>query len=211
MTSRSGWRETGRSRSKDAGFRAALALAAALVVAGAPVPAWSQGAHKPSASDYLATLRVGQWIQLDGEVRDTTPALCTEVKQLAGDFLDDDWSIKGTVQTLDTVRQEFTVGGCRIQVTASTTYDDPRRNIKGLGELRIGMLVDVEGTFLRNGSLVAAEVDDESKEMVHRPALKDALEIVGRVERVDPRQRLITVMGVAFQVTDKTKLRSAIQ
>jgi hypothetical protein len=203
MRSRSGWRETG--------WRVALALAAALGVAGAPVPARSQGTHKPSASDYFATLRVGQWIQLNGNVRDTTPVLCTEVKQLAGDFLDDDWSIKGAIQTLDTVRQEFVVGGCRIQVTGGTTYDDPHRRIKGLGDLRIGMRVDVEGTFLRERSLVAAEVDDESEELVHHPALKDALEIVGRVERIDPRQRLITVMGVAFQVTDKTKLRSAIQ
>jgi len=211
MTSSSGWRETGRSRSQDAGFRAALVLAATLMVAGAPAPAWSQGTHKPSASDYLATLRVGQWIQLDGKVRDTTPVLCTEVKQLAGDFLDDDWSIQGPVQTLDTVRQEFTVGGCLIEVTGSTTYEDPRGTIKGLGGLRIGMVVDVEGTFLRNRSLVAAEVDDESEELVHHPALKDMLEIVGRIERVDPRQRLITVMGVAFQVTDKTKLRSAVQ
>ena len=143
--------------------------------------------------------------------RPGTPALCTEVKQLAGDYLDDDWSIKGTVRALDTALQEFTVGGCRIQVTGSTTYDDPHGKIKGLGELRIGMLVDVEGTFVRKRSLVAAEVDDESGEMARRPALKDALEIVGRIERVDARQRLITVMGVDFQVTDKTKLRSAIQ
>ena len=212
MTPRFGWPEMGRSRSGLPRLRAVPVLMTLVaVLASAPGPAWCQGSHKPSVDDYLANLHVGQWIQLDGQVRSGTPVLCTEVKQLAGDFLDDDWSIKGTVQTLDTIRQEFTVGGCRIQVTGSTTYEDPHGKIKGLGQLVSGMLVDVEGTFLRNRSLLAAEVDDESEEMVHRPALKDMVEIVGRIERVDPRQRMITVMGVDFQVTDKTKRRSAIQ
>ena len=212
MRPRTGRCETGRGGWAAAAIRmAALGFAIATVTACAPAPAWCQGGRRAPASDRLAGLRMGQWIQLDGLVREGAPASCTEVKQLAGDFLDDDWSIKGTVRGLDIVKQEFTVGGCRIQVTGSTTYDDPRGKIKGLGELRIGMLVDVEGTFLRNRSLVAAEVDDESEEMVRRPALRDALEIVGRIERVDLRQRIVTVMGVDFQVSDKTKFRSAIQ
>lgn len=189
----------------------AVALAAALVLALAPGAGRSQTTKRPTASDHLATLKVGQWIQLDGTVKGDASAWCTELKQLAGDFLDDDWSIQGAVQAVDPGRQEFTIGGCHIQVSASTTYEDPHHKIKGLHDLRPGMLLDVEGTFLRTGTLLAAEVDDESDELARRPHLKDVVEIVGRVEKVDAKLRLISVMGVQFEVTDKTKLRSAVQ
>src|SRR5262245_9051072 len=191
--------------------RVALAFVAALALALAPGAGWPQTTKRPTASDHLASLKVGQWIQLDGKVRGESSAWCTELKQLAGDFLDDDWSIQGALQAVDPGRQEFTIGGCHIQVSASTTYDDPHHKIKGLHDLRPGMLLDVEGTFLRTGTLLAAEVDDESDERARRPSLKDQVEIVGRIEKVDTRQRMITVMGVPFQVTDKTKLRSAVQ
>lgn len=190
---------------------AVIALAAAISLASVPGAGWPQSGKRPTATDHLATLKVGQWIQLDGKVKGESSAWCTEVKQLAGDFLDDDWSIQGAVQAVDPGRQEFTIGGCHIQVSASTTYDDPHHRIKGLHDLRPGMLLDVEGTFLRTGTLLAAEVDDESDEMARRPQLKDVVEIVGRIEKVDLKLRLISVMGVQFEVTDKTKLRSAVQ
>jgi len=186
-----------------------LAVAVALVLD--PGAGWPQTVKHPTATDHLATLKIGQWIQLDGTVKGETSVQCTELKQLGGDFLDDDWSIQGALQAVDPGRQEFTIGGCHIQVTTSTTYDDPFHKIKGLHDLRPGMLLDVEGTFLRTGILLAAEVDDESKEMARRPQLKDVVEVVGRIEKVDTKLRIISVMGVQFEVTEKTKLRSAVQ
>jgi len=190
---------------------AVVALAVAFALATDPGVGWPQSGKHPTATDYLATLKIGQWIQLDGTVKGEASVSCTEVKQLSGDFLDDDWSIQGSAQAVDPGRQEFTIGGCHIQVSASTTYDDPQHKVKGLHDLRPGMLLDVEGTFLRTGILLAAEVDDESKELARRPQLKDVVEIVGRIEKVDTKLRLISVMGVTFEVTEKTKLRSAVQ
>jgi hypothetical protein len=172
---------------------------------------WPQSGKHPTATDHLSSLKIGQWIQLDGTVKGESSAWCTEVKQLAGDFLDDDWSIQGAVQAVDPGRQEFTIGGCHIQVNASTTYEDPHHKTKGLHDLRPGMLLDVEGTFLRTGTLLAAEVDDETDELTRRPQLKDLVEIVGRIEKLDTKLRRISVMGVQFELTDKTKLRSAVQ
>jgi hypothetical protein len=54
-------------------------------------------------------------------------------------------------------------------------------------------------------------VDDETDELTRRPQLKDLVEIVGRIEKLDTKLRRISVMGVQFELTDKTKLRSAVQ
>jgi hypothetical protein len=133
------------------------------------------------------------------------------VGQLAGDFLDDDWSLRGTVSAIDAAKREFSVGGCRVRATENTNYDNPRGAFNGFQDLRAGMLVEVDGTFLRSRVLIADEIDDESGELVHEPGLRNQVAVVGRIERLDARKRLVTVMGIEFHLTEKTRLRSVIE
>ncbi|MGH2651818.1 MAG: DUF5666 domain-containing protein [Actinomycetota bacterium] len=198
----------GRSRRNWWPLLRAAAVAAAVLV---PATGWCQVGRKGTAVGYLGALRVGQWIQLEGTLRPGAPAWCTEVRRLAGDFLDDDWFIKGRVESLDPVTQTFAIAGCRIQATAGTIYDNPRGTFRGFSDVRAGMLVEAEGTFLQTRRLLAAEVDDESDEVARDPHLLRKIEVVGRVERVDPRRRTVRVMGIEFQVHDRTKLRSVIE
>jgi len=191
------------------------ALAPLVVIATAMlmalVPVRSEGGRPASVAGHLATLKPGHWIQIDGTVRGGEPALCTEVRVLTGDFLDDDWALKGTVQTVDAGKRELAIGGVRVQVTENTSFDSPTRTFKGFPDLRPGMLLEVEGTYLRNGTFLAAEVDDESDENARKPWSRDRVVIVGKVEQVDSRKRLVSAMGFVFQVTEKTRLRSVIE
>ncbi len=170
-----------------------------------------EGGKNPSASQDLASLKVGQWIQIDGALRADSSASCAELRILTGDFLDDDWALKGFVQSVDAARKEFVIGGVSVQVTEDTGFDSPKRTFKGLSNLPAGLLVELEGTYLKNRKFLAMEVDDESDEIAHTPWSRNQVMIVGRVEQVDLRKRLVTAMGFAFQVTDKTRLRSVIQ
>jgi hypothetical protein len=184
-----------------------LSVAAVLV---GPADALSQGAKEAAAARHLASLKAGDWIQLQGLIPGPTPLACTEMRQLAGDYLDDDWALKGVVTAIDGAKKEFAIGRCRVRVGDNTTYDNPRGGFNRFADLRTGMLIEVEGAFLQDGVLLAAEVDDESDELKGRPKLKDLIDVVGRIQRVDLRQRTVTIMGLEFRISDKTKLRSAI-
>jgi hypothetical protein len=186
-----------------------MAAAAALALVAAT--GWAQAGGKRPPADALASFRVGQWIRLEGTSRGAATISCTGLRQLAGDFLDDDWALRGAVQSVDPESRTFVIAGCRIQVTEDTSFENRHSNFTGIHDLKPGMVVDVEGTFVPDRGLVAAEVDDESDEVAGRPDRMAQIEIVGRIQKVDTRHRLVSVMGVEFQITDKTKVRSVIR
>lgn len=187
-----------------------LAAVAALILVVSMI-GHGQGAKIASATDRLTTLKVGQWVQIRGGLRADSTSRCDELKILTGDILDDDWALKGSVQALNPAKLEFTLNGVGIQVTEDTNFDSPVRPFRAFSDLRMGQIVEVEGTYLKNGRFLAKEVDDESDEMARRPWAQGQIMLVGRIERVDARKRLVSAMGMVFEVTENTRLRSAIE
>ena len=186
-----------------------LASVAGLVLAAAA--GWSQSAPSPMKANPLAQLRVGQWVQVKGTLRSAGPLTCTKLQHLAGDFLDDDWALRGTVSALDTVRRQFRIGACLVQITGTTIFGHPTQKFRGFSDVREGMLIEVEGAYQGNGLMLAAEVDDETAELAGRPRLKDEVVLVGKIQRIDGRKRVLTVMGTDFQLDDKTRVHSALR
>lgn len=170
----------------------------------------AHGAKGGSALDQLATLKVHQWVQMEGIFAGDSTAGCDELQLLTGDFLDDDWTLKGYIESVDPARREFSIAGIRLRVTENTGFESPKRTFRDLADLHRGQLVEVEGTYLKNRRFLAMEVDDESNEP-NEPWRPNLVQAVGKVERVDLRRRLVWVMGFAFHVTDKTRMRSVIE
>ena len=183
----------------------ALSLLIALTLGGSPA------GRAPGAVDPLASLKTGQWIHIEGVLRPDSTARCDELRILTGDFLDDDWIIKGYIQTLDAANREFAMAGVRVQVNENTGFDSPKKTFKSYPDLRAGNLVEVEGTYLKNRKFLAVELDDESDDVAQKPWARNQLLLVGKVERADARRRLVAAMGVVFQVTDRTRIRSVIE
>ena len=192
---------------RRAGPVSVLFLAALLI----PLALGAAPARKPGAADPLASLKVGQWIQIEGAVQGDTTSRCDELRILTGDFVEDDWIVKGHIQALDAANREFTVAGVRVQVTEDTRFDSPKKPFQGFTDLRAGLLVEVEGTFLKGRRLLATELDDESEDAARVSWAGNQILVVGKVERVDSRKRLVAAMGFVFQVTDKTRIRSVIE
>ncbi len=188
-----------------------ILLSSLLAILLGPASGQSQPGKPGAAAAYVSGLKTGRWIQLEGVTRRLPTASCTHVGQLAGDFLDDDWSLRGTVSAIDPAKREFSIGACRVRATDNTNFDNPRGVFRGFADLRAGMLVEVDGTYLQSRILLADEIDDESEELVHEPRLRTQIAVVGKIERLDARKRVVTVMGIEFHLTDKTRLRSVIE
>ena len=185
------------------------ALIAALLLAS---PTTVHGKASPRhAQVILPTLKVGQWIQLESLIQKDAQVHCTELRLLAGDFLDDDWSLKGRVEIIDLDTRRFRIASIPIQVTDNAVIDGDRGMLNGLSDIRTGMIVEVDGTYLKNGTFRAKEIEDESQDLRKIPDMANRLAIVGKIERVDAGRRRITVMGTDFLITEKTQLKSVIR
>lgn len=175
-----------------------------------PVGARGQGSRS-DIEGRLAALRVGSWIQIEGASQADGSVLCGGLSLLTGDFFDDDWSLKGMVRAIDASRNQLNIGGWSVHVDENTRFEGRTGTLEGLSDLRPGMLVEVEGTYVRSRGFLAQEVDDESDELAIKPALKDRVMIVGRIEGVDPRRHSIEAMGVTFRLSERARIRSVIE
>ena len=175
----------------------------------------AQTSHRSPTPAFLTTLKHGQWIQLEGIPQKDLSVICTEVKVLTGDFLDDDWELRGMVHDLDPAAHEFSVGRYRVHLKAGVEYDDDDDDdagkFKSFSDLHPGRFVKVEGTYLKDGTFLAKEINDESGKVVRKPGIEQSIKIVGKIETVNPTRLTIAAMGSRFLVDDKTKLKSVIK
>ena len=192
------------------GTRTVMAMLAVLVLASANT-ALGKTPRPQRAHEILPTLKTGQWIQVESVIQKDSPALCTELRLLTGDFLDDDWSLRGRVEKLDVKARRFSIGPIPIQVANNALIVAPRGKFSDLLSIHNGMIVDVDGTYLKNGTFRAKEIEDESDELRGTPGIDHRILLVGKVEHVDAGRHRITVMGTDFLITEKTQLKSLIR
>jgi hypothetical protein len=172
----------------------------------------AQRKGRMTTADILATLKPGQWVELKGTVRPDLSVICTEIKLLTGDLLDDDWQITGIIRKIDKEKQEIEIVRLPIKVQSQTEFDDEDDEpFASFADVKTNMLVQVEGTYLKDGTFLANEIENDSAKLLEKPERKDRIEVRGRVEAIDPTSRTITLMGISFQLTDKTKGKSAIK
>jgi hypothetical protein len=98
-----------------------------------------------------------------------------------------------------------------IKLQKDAEFQNDAGTFKSFAGLKVGMLVELEGTYLKDGTFLAKEVEDESAKLAGKPGLKDEIQATGKVEKVNAAKRTVTLMGITFQLTDKTKGKSAIK
>jgi len=165
-------------------------------------------ATQMTAADLFKTLKVGQWIELEGTVQTDFSLITKKVKLLTGDFQDDDWELKAKVRTIDPAKKQFQLLRIPVQVTADSEYESPEGTFKSFGDLKVNMLVECEGTFLKDGTFSAEEVQQETD---FKPNELNELKAIGKVEKVDPVKQAVTMMGASFKIVSATKVQSAVK
>ena len=172
------------------------------------IPLRAQSLKKWTPAQILASIKPGQWVEIDGVIREQHSVFALEVELRTGDFMDDDWRLLALVRSVAPANSELRVFSVPVKVTKDTEFDD---KITGLADLKPGMLVKLEGTFLNDGVFLAKEVDDKSRKLQAEPHFDSMLEVVGRVGQVDVEKRVITVMGIPFHINEETEGKSLIK
>ncbi len=183
---------------------------AALLLA-SPAAVLGKGSQARRAQDVLPSLKTGQWIQLESVIQKDSQVRCTALRLLAGDFLDDDWSLKGRIVSFDLKTRRFRIGPVPIQAGGDAIVENMHGMLDGLSDIRTGMIVEVDGTYLKSGTFRAKEIEDETAELRNSPGVNQRLAAIGKIERIDIGRRRITVMGVEFLITEQTQLKSLIR
>ncbi len=170
---------------------------------------WTQ--NKPGVSiDVFKTVKPGQWVQLEGVPQRDFTVMATEIKVLTGDFQDDDWEAFGTVRAVQKENKQFDLLLVKMKVNADTDFETEELNgkFKGIVDLKPGMLVEIEGTYLKDGTFLVNEVQDETKGKADEAG---TVTFRGKVEKIDPVKRSVTVMGTKFTITSNTQTKSAVK
>ena len=189
--------------------RTALALLALSLVGS------TRGAAQPSRpgtpAEMMRLLKVGQWIKLDGPAGRESTVQCSEAKMLAGDFFDGDWQITSDVRVVDPQRLTLVVFTLPARMGEEVEFKGRSESFASLAQVKVGMFVNVEGTYLKDGTFLAKKVADKSDELVKKPDHRGHVLVRGRIDRVDPARHSVTVMGIPFVITSSTRVKSVIR
>jgi hypothetical protein len=157
--------------------------------------------------EMLSALKPGQWVKVEGTAQGDSSVICEEVHILVGSFLDDEWSIIGVVRAVEQENRKLEILRLPIRIDEDAEFERKNKDHGfGIADLKVGMFLEVGGTYLKDGTLLANEVEDKSA--------KQEKEYEIRAEGRWRKSMLpITNLpyGIAFQITDKARGRSAFK
>jgi hypothetical protein len=176
-------------------------------------PGGAQIRGKMTTTEILAALKPGQWAQLEGIVRPDRSIQCLEVKLLTGERLDNDWSITGITGKVNRDKQEVEIFRLPVKVQPETVFKEKAGTFKSFADVKPKIIVEAEGTYLQDGTFLARQLKNKSPEPADKPGEEPdkVIEAVGKVEKIDPTNRRVTLMGMTFQLTEKTKGESVVR
>jgi hypothetical protein len=161
----------------------------------------------PSPTELFHSLKAGQWVQAEGVPQKDQSVLCSEVKILTGDFLEDEWGASGIVRSVDPQKHLVRVHRLAIRPRDQVEY----QVLKGFSDIKPGVLIDAEGTYMKNGTFLAKELEDESEKLKRKPEWQNKVQFIGRIEKLDSVRRTIVLMGCDFVITDRTRVKSVLK
>jgi len=163
--------------------------------------------------EFFKRVKPGQWIEIEGIPQKDLTILSTKATILTGDFQDDDWEISGKVTTVIPEKNQFRVGTLVINVNKDAEYETATegKTFKSLKDMEPGMIVELEGTYLKNGKFLANEVEDETDnpKKKKKKNIDKLIKLVGKIKKVNPPRNSIEIMGSTFIIGPQTKIKSA--
>ena len=192
--------------------RRLLLIGCGVLLVWSATAARAQSGRAGTPAELLSALKVGQWVKIDGPTANTAMVQCSHAKMLTGDFLDGDWQISSNVRRVDPAKGTFTVFTLPCKLGENCTFKSKKNpGFKSLAQVKPGMYLNVEGTFLRDGTLLAQKVGDKADELEDKPDHAGLVRLRGRIDKLDASAKTVTVMGITFQINSHTQAKSVIQ
>jgi hypothetical protein len=113
-----------------------------------------------------------------------------------------------TVKKVDAEKQQVQIMNLPIKIKEDAEY---QAGLTGFSNLKVGMYLDVDGTYLKDGTFLAKQVEDESIKLTENPEVANEADIKGKVEKINAANNTLTIMGITVRINDKTKSRSVIK
>ena len=178
----------------------------ALLIAGAAV---AQTERALTPAELMGALKVGQWVKLEGAMANAPVVQCSQARVLTEDMPDGNSQITANVRSVDLGKGTFVVYKTPCKVVQGCTFKSKTQpSFIGLAQVKPGMFLNVEGTFMGDGTLLARRVTDKSDEVAQKPERKALVRLRGRVAQLNSGAKTMTVLGVTFQVGANTQAKS---
>lgn len=159
--------------------------------------------------DIFATAKPGQWADIKGPYQKDNSIMATKIKFVSGAISEGDCEISGKIISLDPEKREIKIARqLPIKCAADAEFKDKNGVAIAFTSLKVGMMVEAEGTYQKEGVFLAAEIEeDEIKEEEEA----DYLTVFGKIEKADASAKTIQIMGMTFVVTEQTKSKASIK
>lgn len=154
---------------------------------------------------FLMNLKIGDWVKFEGTVQKDSTILLTEIKVILGELEDDDWEISGIVSRVVPEDKKIFILHLPIIFDKDTKYRY-KNAIKSFSDIERGTYVELEGSFLNDGTFLAVEIGEEKVSEDE----KDVVEWKGKVQFVNPEKNAFTILGHTAILTPETKIKSYI-
>ncbi len=195
-------------------LRSVPAVFAACALALATVESYAQ--QNPGAVaktrqqvDVFATAKPGQWAEFNGPYQKDNTILAMKVKFVSGTILEDDWEVSGKILSVDPQAQTLKlVRQWPIKCQKGAEFKDKNGIAVSFANLKVGMTVEAEGTYQKEGGFLAKEIEEDE---VKEEEEADEISVFGKIEKVDAANKTIQALGITFVITDQTKSKAAIK
>ena len=155
---------------------------------------------------FFSKIKPGEWVEFEGRAQPDMSILVKEIEIVKGEMEEDDWEITGTIRKVIPSEKKIYILNLPIVFDENTEYEDDYDIIKSFSDIKKGMRVELEGQYLKEGIFLASEIGSEEKK-------KDEINVVewvGKIESVDVKNKMITIMGHTLILTPDTKIKSFI-
>lgn len=153
---------------------------------------------------FLSTLKVGDWVELEGLPQRDLSVIVDEIEVVRGEMEDDDYEIAGLINRVSLKERTIYMVNLPIKLAKDAEYDEDGGSIKSFSDIKAGLYVEVEGTYLRDGIFMGDEIAVED----FKEDEKHMVDWTGKVEAIDPQGKTITVFGHVLTFTEQTKFKS---
>lgn len=159
--------------------------------------------QKVTVEKFLSTLKTGEWVKFEGTVQEDSTILLKEIKVIYGEFENDDWELSGVIRSVVPEEKMVFMLLLPIKFDKDSKY---KKDIKSFSDIQPGTYVEIEGSFLEDGTFLAVEIEPENIKNDE----ENTVEWTGKVQSVNPESNSFTILGHTVILMPETKIKSLI-